>query len=267
MPGEDQERFEDYLELEQFIAEIQAGHVTHPPQNLTPAQARIYRMALLFHAATPGVSQPDPEFAAQLEARLEEELLMQEDTQEIRTVKAHTPPAPAPTKPRKRQLPRRSLLTGGAIAAASALVGVGVEAMRERVMDDRNGVIHLTGISTATDWFPVMNVAELGNQAVKFVSDLVVGYIVRSDGTNGDPTKRGQILAMSAACTHKGCIVRWSNSERKYHCPCHDSVFNEDGGIDRQRSQIYLDPLPRLDVKVEDGKIYVRVPADRSPEA
>ena len=27
----DQERFEDYLELEHFIEELQAGHAAHPP--------------------------------------------------------------------------------------------------------------------------------------------------------------------------------------------------------------------------------------------
>ncbi len=40
---EDQERFEDYLELERYLEELQAGHVAHPPENLTPGQARIYR--------------------------------------------------------------------------------------------------------------------------------------------------------------------------------------------------------------------------------
>src|SRR5438876_7756354 len=29
--GEDQERFEDYLELEHYIEELQAGHTAHPP--------------------------------------------------------------------------------------------------------------------------------------------------------------------------------------------------------------------------------------------
>ena len=37
----DQERFEDYLELEHFIEELQAGHTAHPPTELTPDKARI----------------------------------------------------------------------------------------------------------------------------------------------------------------------------------------------------------------------------------
>ena len=53
MAGEDQERFEDYLELEHYIEELQAGHVAHPPDELTPSKARIYRMAALFRSVVP----------------------------------------------------------------------------------------------------------------------------------------------------------------------------------------------------------------------
>ena len=74
MPGEDQERFEDYLELEHYIEELQAGHVAHPPDNLTPEKANIYRMAALFRSASPEGAQPRPEFAAELKTRLEQEL-------------------------------------------------------------------------------------------------------------------------------------------------------------------------------------------------
>ena len=53
MSGEEQERFEDYLELETYIEELQAGHVAHPPKELTSVQARIYLMAVLFHSTSP----------------------------------------------------------------------------------------------------------------------------------------------------------------------------------------------------------------------
>src|SRR5712691_745888 len=67
----DQERFEDYLELEHFIEELQAGHAAHPPGDLSPGKARIYRMAALFRSATPEEAEPRPEFVAELQARLE----------------------------------------------------------------------------------------------------------------------------------------------------------------------------------------------------
>jgi Rieske Fe-S protein len=58
-----------------------------------------------------------------------------------------------------------------------------------------------------------------------------------------------------------GCIVQWNNSDRLFHCPCHGGLFTEYGkpanGSGRLR---YLSALPRLNVKVENGKVYVEVP-------
>ncbi len=259
MPGDDQERFEDYLELERFIAELQAGHVAHPPQELTPAQMRIYRMATLFHAATPGVAEPDPEFAARLQSRLEEELQAIQE--------GHSPSAtPARSSTPKRHVSRRMLLAGSAAVAASVTIGAGVEHMTEMMMLKRADPSIVVKVSSPTDWFPVTTVANLGDQAVKFRvetqsgSPLLTGYVVRSDGTNGKASEKGAFLAMSAACTHRGCIVNWSGSDRKFHCPCHDGVFTQDGGIDPGSPLTYLKPLPSLDVKVENGQISVRIP-------
>src|SRR5579863_1122623 len=80
MAGEDQERFEDYLELERYIEELQAGQVAHPPSGLTPSQARIYRMAALFRSAAPEGAEPHPEFVAALQERLEQELAGKQET-------------------------------------------------------------------------------------------------------------------------------------------------------------------------------------------
>ena len=70
MIGDDQERFEDYLELERYIEELQAGRVAHPPKDLTPSQAKIYRMAALFRSVSAEAAEPRPEFVEQLRTRL-----------------------------------------------------------------------------------------------------------------------------------------------------------------------------------------------------
>jgi Rieske Fe-S protein len=273
MPGEDQERFEDYLELERFIAELQAGRAAYPPQELTPTQARVYRMALLFHAATPGAGEPGVEFAAQLQVRLERELQTPQEAPTPVEAQAITPISIA-LKPKLR-LPRRWLLAGSVSAAASLMVGVGVHAadmaMSHHAFQPTTVTRTPTGVSiklvTPMEWFPVTTVAELGDQAIQFKAEdqsgslSLTGYVVRSDGTNGDPAEKDQILALSAACTHKGCIVDWSSSDRSFHCPCHGGLFTEDGGIDSNASSLYLTPLPRLEVHVNNGQIYVRMPA------
>lgn len=297
MSGEDQERFEDYLELERFIAELQAGRVAYPPGELTPAQARIYRMAMLFHAATPGVAEPSAEFAARLRERLEQEL--QAPPQSAPSVPEEAlstvqPPAESPAEPvspaqpqpvplrAKRRLPRRWLLAGSVTAAASLVAGAGVEHVAEMAMQNalsqrttvtKSGPEVTVTLVSLLDWFPVTTVAELGQQAVKFRAEdqrgslSLTGYVVRSEKASGNTergytkTSQGEIIAMSAACTHKGCIVAWSNADRRFHCPCHGGLFQEDGGIDTSSSSLYLSPLPRLEVRVENGQIYVRMPA------
>jgi cytochrome b6-f complex iron-sulfur subunit len=38
-------------------------------------------------------------------------------------------------------------------------------------------------------------------------------------------------LALSAVCTHKGCIVDWDTKGRVFHCPCHKGGFDERGNV------------------------------------
>lgn len=243
MSGDKQERFEDYQELEQFLADLQTGKSASLPQDLTPTQARLYRVARLFHAALPEVSEPRPEFAA----RLEEELQARQ--------KGRRPPrSSSPNK----NVTRRRLLAGGAVAAASVAVGVGSEWLVEQATQKD----HLQRAGTPMEWLFVTTVARLGTQAVSFVTADLIGYVVRSDGTGGDPADRGQILALSAACPHQGCLVQWTGATRTFRCPCHEAVFTQDGETDARASAWRsLKPLPRLEVKIEtDGKIYVRMP-------
>lgn len=260
MPGEDQERFEDYLELERFIEELQAGKAAHPPQELTPTQARVYRMATLFHAATPGASEPDPEFAARLQERLEEEF--QRAGNERRPP---LPPLPSLTG-RRRRVSRRTLLAGSAAAAAGVALGVGVERAIEQAGEQRPGPMVVVRVAQTTDWFTVATVAEVGDRAVKFRvempngSSLLTGYVLRSNGSNGQASEKGKFIAVSAACTHKGCIVNWSDADRKFHCPCHDGIFAQDGGIDAASALSYLEPLPALEVMVVQDEVRVRMP-------
>jgi hypothetical protein len=74
MPGNDQERFEDYQELEHFIEELQAGHVPPVLHASMARQARIYRMVMLLHSTSPEGTEIRPAFIAALWVRLEQEL-------------------------------------------------------------------------------------------------------------------------------------------------------------------------------------------------
>src|SRR5260370_6002996 len=113
MSGEDQERVEDYLELEHFIEELQAGRAAHPPDGLTPSKARIYRMAGLFRSASPDEATPRPEFAAELHAKLEQELQ--------RTPKTRRLPFLSKKPLVRPRVSRMALLAGADAAVAASL--------------------------------------------------------------------------------------------------------------------------------------------------
>ena len=59
------------------------------------------------------------------------------------------------------------------------------------------------------------------------------GAILR-DGASKQAVYRddsGEVHAMSAVCTHLGCIVNWNMAEKSWDCPCHGSRFDALGKV------------------------------------
>jgi cytochrome b6-f complex iron-sulfur subunit len=67
--------------------------------------------------------------------------------------------------------------------------------------------------------------------------------------------KEGYFYAMSAVCTHLGCIANWKPDDGVVACPCHGSKFNREGVVvDGPAPR----PLPRFSVSLdEQGQLVV----------
>jgi glycine/D-amino acid oxidase-like deaminating enzyme/nitrite reductase/ring-hydroxylating ferredoxin subunit len=57
----------------------------------------------------------------------------------------------------------------------------------------------------------------------------------------------GTVHAVSARCTHLGCLVAFNDAERVWECPCHGSRFGVDGEVLHGPAVRPLDAVPRGD--------------------
>ncbi len=66
----------------------------------------------------------------------------------------------------------------------------------------------------------------------------------------------GELVAMSALCTHFRCVLKWDASARNLVCPCHNGVFNAAGeviaGLPTRALRTY-----RVEVRREDVLVFL----------
>ena len=60
--------------------------------------------------------------------------------------------------------------------------------------------------------------------------------------------------AFAVNCTHLACPVNWQAQAQIFLCPCHGGVFYADG---RVAAGPPPRPLPRYDVRIQDGSVQV----------
>ena len=64
----------------------------------------------------------------------------------------------------------------------------------------------------------------------------------------------GGLIALSAVCTHMGCIVQWEKDQQDFLCPCHGGRYTAEGGV---VSGPPPKPLTKLPFIVANGTITV----------
>ena len=63
-----------------------------------------------------------------------------------------------------------------------------------------------------------------------------------------------QIRAMSAVCTHLGCIVEYNSAQKNFQCNCHGSIFTIDGvNVSGPASR----PLEPYRVEVKNNEVII----------
>jgi glycine/D-amino acid oxidase-like deaminating enzyme len=70
------------------------------------------------------------------------------------------------------------------------------------------------------------------------------GQVVRVDGERCAVYRDGSgaLHAVSATCTHLGCIVAFNDAEHTWDCPCHGSRFDPDGAVIHGPATAPLEP-------------------------
>jgi nitrite reductase/ring-hydroxylating ferredoxin subunit len=111
--------------------------------------------------------------------------------------------------------------------------------------------------SAVDGWADAGSLDEMADRkAVRVVIDGQAVLVLKADD---------QVFAIGNQCTHQGAgldkgVIKIAGSVRTVTCPAHGSTFRlDDGKVMRPPA---TKPVPVYDVKVEDGRVFVRPRAE-----
>lgn len=187
---------------------------------------RARKTAAMLRAAKPGAGLPSKEFLQRMQGSI------------TGWVGEHSVEPAAGLRPSRRAL----LVTGAAGLAAGIAAVLGIERLTKPAPATARPLVE------DGSWKPIKALAELPEGTpIAFRSGAIEGFLTR----NGD-----QVSALSAVCTHMGCILNYSKFRERFECPCHGATFAKDG----QPTKRYSNPLaalPSLQVRVDKGQVEV----------
>jgi Rieske Fe-S protein len=208
---------------------------------LTTEEIRLARSAAFLKATDTRHLTPRDAFVASLAGRLREQ-------------RAGTEESGGAVSSR---LSRRGVLDK-AVAAVAGLTGLGAggvavyeKGKQQGYQEEARDAFEAPMVPTDRGaWLDTGHTAQAiaPGEAVRFRVGAVEGFLL-------NPGAGGEVYALSAACTHMGCLLTWLKSTGTFLCPCHGAQYNANGTV---LSGISRHPLPRLRVRLsEDGRYSV----------
>ena len=110
-------------------------------------------------------------------------------------------------------------------------------------------------------WLFVSDVSALeSGTALEFEGPSGARAVIARRGSTGDVS---DFVALSSVCPHLGCVVHWEAANNRFFCPCHNGVFDPTGkGVSGPPGKAGQS-LPRFDLKIENGLLFIRMPPHR----
>jgi len=150
---------------------------------------------------------------------------------------------------RRNFLSTATLAIGGFIGIAFALPAIAYiigPAIQKKEIEEW---ILLGSTQKVEPGTPTLFKANIERQTGWIVNEEEISVYVLTD--NGR-----EYIAMSNICTHLGCRVRWIPDQSQFFCPCHNGIFDKNGGVVAGPPPR---PLDRYETKVENDQIFIKV--------
>jgi len=165
-------------------------------------------------------------------------------------VSAASDPAQAAAPP----TPRRDFLASVLAVGAVAPVAVGAVAMGLRY------VLPPTKMATAD--LLMCRADEVAPGESRIFSNVLGNRIcllrdAQARPAEAEPGNGWPFKAFSLRCSHLGCFAHWEGGLRKFVCPCHNAVFDDDGRVIAGPPPV---GLTRIAVEVRNGMVYMQIP-------
>lgn len=251
---------DEFDRLNRLLDDMIAGREPDDQLDLTAEERELLETALLLRSASTAAPQPDAEFVDALAQRLHQHS----------SSPAAPSASPAPTRGPIKGVSRRGLL-GRLAGAAAGLAAGGAAGMvirgeadeaaaadaYRRGKDDGYRRGQTAGFHTEVNapYSAPLVPADRAQifatglhrdalppgTAQRFRAGAIEGFVV-------NPGRGKDLYAVSAACTHMGCLLSWLNETSTFLCPCHGAQYNADGSV---LSGIARHPLPHLAVQVD----------------